>query len=215
MKTKYPRTLHLPFSPEVHSDDKVLYDISGFIGKEIVITEKLDGGNCCLKTDGVFARTHALATDCETFNYIKNVHYFSKKYMFNNAYKYYGENVYAIHSIEYTDLKDFFYLFGISDEKEFISYDDMLVEARRLDFLTAPLVFRGVFNSVSELKNFLDREILKESFIGGNREGFVLRNPNSFKVDDFSKNIVKYVREGHVQTDEHWKTNWKPQKLNK
>ena len=58
---KYPRTYHLSFSPEVHSDDKIInkqYE-SEILKSEVVITVKMDGGNCCIKPNqGVFARTH-------------------------------------------------------------------------------------------------------------------------------------------------------------
>jgi len=215
MNTKYPRTFHLPFSPEVHSDDKVLHDISGFIGKEIIISEKADGGNTCLSKDGVFARSHGQQTDCSTFDYIKAVHYFPKKYDMNKDFKYYGENLYAIHSIKYTNLKDYFYLFGISDKENFLSYIDMVKEATRMGFKSVPVVFRGIFKTEKELNTFLDKEIKKDSYWGGEREGFVLRTPESFKIEDFSKNVVKYVREGHVQSDKHWKENWKKQELSK
>jgi hypothetical protein len=45
-KLKYPRTKHFDFSPGVSNDDKILHDLSNFIGKEIVILEKRDGENC-------------------------------------------------------------------------------------------------------------------------------------------------------------------------
>jgi len=215
MNTKYPRTYHLPFSPEVHSDDKVLHDISNFIGKDIIITEKADGGNTCLSQEGVFARSHGQQTDCPTFDYIKNIHYFSKKHMMNHEYKYYGENLYAIHSIVYTNLKDYFYLFGISDKEKFLSYFDMVKEATRMGFKSVPVVFRGIFETEKKLKDFLDDEIKKDSYWGGEREGFVIRTPNEFPIEDFSENVVKYVRKGHVQSDKHWKENWKKQELNK
>ena len=35
-------------------------------------------------------------------------------------------------------------------------------------------------------------------------EGFVMRNTNSFRYLDFQKNVAKFVRKGHVQTDQHW-----------
>ena len=44
-------------------------------------------------------------------------------------------------------------------------------------------------------------------------EGFVVRNVAEFSVVDFTKNVAKYVRKGHVQTDEHWTKSWKPNKL--
>ena len=50
MSEKYPKTPHLPFSPGINSDDITLDSkhCNQFLNKEIVITEKLDGGNCQL-----------------------------------------------------------------------------------------------------------------------------------------------------------------------
>ncbi|MCK9429121.1 MAG: hypothetical protein M0R17_03800 [Candidatus Omnitrophica bacterium] len=43
---KYFRTYHLPYSPGTTNDDKKLVDDSDFVGKEVVITAKMDGENC-------------------------------------------------------------------------------------------------------------------------------------------------------------------------
>ena len=43
---KYPRTYHLPWSLGSTNDDKFMEDTVSFIGKRIVITEKMDGENC-------------------------------------------------------------------------------------------------------------------------------------------------------------------------
>ena len=47
IKTKYPRTYHVPWSPGATSDDKKLpeqwFYADGWAGSEIVITEKMDG----------------------------------------------------------------------------------------------------------------------------------------------------------------------------
>jgi hypothetical protein len=59
----------------------------------------------------------------------------------------------------------------------------------------------------------MDREIKKESEQGGDREGFVIRIADSFSADQFQEFTGKYVREGHVQTDEHWSKNWEQAKL--
>lgn len=42
-RIKYPRTYHLPTSPGVTDDDRVLESYAGFEGQEIVVTEKMDG----------------------------------------------------------------------------------------------------------------------------------------------------------------------------
>jgi phosphoribosylformylglycinamidine synthase len=48
---KYPRTLHLPWSESITSDDKVLKSIDSFLGKHVIITTKMDGGNISMYYD--------------------------------------------------------------------------------------------------------------------------------------------------------------------
>jgi hypothetical protein len=38
----------------------------------------------------------------------------------------------------------------------------------------------------------------------GLMEGYVVRCTRSFKSNEFEKNVAKFVRKDHVQTDEHW-----------
>lgn len=40
-------------------------------------------------------------------------------------------------------------------------------------------------------------------------EGYVVRTVEGFAFDEFASHIAKWVRKGHVQTDEHWKANWR------
>ncbi len=42
-RIKYPRTFHLPWSPGLTKDDKRIENLDGFIGREVVVTEKMDG----------------------------------------------------------------------------------------------------------------------------------------------------------------------------
>lgn len=209
---KYPRTYHFQFSPEIHSDDKIINFkyLGNFLSNEIIITEKLDGGNCCLKQEGVFARTHTMQTSCSSFDYIKNIHYYAKMHLFNHDYWYFGENMYAKHSIEYTKLDDYFYLFSIYDSKRklFLSFDDVIEEAKRLDFPIVPVLFRGKISSISELQQWMDKNIKKQSLFGKQTEGFVTRISKEIPLNEFEYSVAKYVRKGHVQTDEHWSKNW-------
>jgi hypothetical protein len=41
--TKYPRTYHLPFSPGLQNDDRVIETLGGLIGQEVIVTEKMYG----------------------------------------------------------------------------------------------------------------------------------------------------------------------------
>ena len=42
MRVKFPRTYHLPFSPGVGSDDKIISSLESLLGKEVVVTEKME-----------------------------------------------------------------------------------------------------------------------------------------------------------------------------
>ena len=70
MKYKYPRTSHVPWSQGYTADDKKLVDMSCFLGKAIVVTEKMDGENTTIgKT-----YTHARSLDSghhESRNWVK------------------------------------------------------------------------------------------------------------------------------------------------
>ena len=60
LRTKYPRTFHLPWSEGKSDDDKVLSDDSQFNGKYVVVTEKMDGENTTIYSDGY---VHARSVD--------------------------------------------------------------------------------------------------------------------------------------------------------
>ncbi|HAA11110.1 MAG TPA: 2'-5' RNA ligase, partial [Cytophagales bacterium] len=40
-------------------------------------------------------------------------------------------------------------------------------------------------------------------------EGIVSRNAASFPVAEMAHQVFKYVRAGHVKTDEHWTRKWR------
>ena len=42
---KYPRTRHVPWSKSINKDDSVFPNMSSFEGREVVVTEKMDGEN--------------------------------------------------------------------------------------------------------------------------------------------------------------------------
>jgi len=44
-------------------------------------------------------------------------------------------------------------------------------------------------------------------------EGYVVRTIDGFSSQEFPRHVAKYVRAGHVQTDETWRRTWKAAKL--
>ena len=182
MRLKYPSTYHFPFSPEIHRDDKTHENPEIFLNRRVIITEKLDGGNCLIYNGNVFPRS-VEKTNCPSFNYIKNNH----SYKTISDYKlYFGENVFAKHSISYTLLTDYFYLFSIIDEnKIFLDFDSIVKIGSEKLFKIVPILYDGIFKSLSDIKDWMDLEIKKPSSFGLEREGFVLRVDNSFNYCDF------------------------------
>jgi len=201
-RVKYPRTYHLPWSESATDDDKthkIEAIVEMFEGKDVVVTEKLDGENTTIYSDG---GCHARSTS--------SAHHPSRSVVKQKAaqigcdipkgWRLMGENLYAKHSITYDKLPDYFVLFGIADEKNMsLSWDDVEEWGQLLDIPTAPVVWRGVW----------DEEIVRklypfESKYGSTSEGYVVRVASSFPMSAFSQNVAKFVRGGHVQTDKHW-----------
>ena len=207
---KYPRTYHFPFSPGTTSDDRIKHDWQGILTHEIVVTEKLDGENTCVKTEGVFARSHGAPTQNPWAKNMWDIHAHVKDNL--GKFNVFGENLYGLHSIEYHRLAHYFHVFGIREDDTWLSWDDVVFYANVLDLPTAPVVARGFFKE-KELEQLILETLKKDSALGGECEGVVCRVAQSFDNQYFSHNVLKYVRKNHVKTDEHWTRNWQRAKL--
>ena len=114
---------------------------------------------------------------------------------------------------KYFSLKSYFYIFGVRDNNIWISWDQVEEYSYLLDIPTVPVLFKGVVSSEKELKDLTESLSKEPSALGGLREGIVVRNADIFHNDDFSDNLMKWVRKGHVQTDQHWTRDWKKAKI--
>lgn len=219
INTKYPRTYHLPWSPGATKDDKKLKDnwFKYYMGKEIVITEKLDGENTCMNHYDVFARSHGAPTrSAWSRNMWDKNGTWQKCYRFIGEHEWvYGENLYGEHSIHYDKLKEYFHIFAVRNDDMYLwySWDDVETIASLLELPTVPVLWRGTINSMSELKTLVDNYVSQPSVYGKTREGVVIRIADEFPIDEFSNNVCKWVRSNHVTTDEHWTKNWKKAEL--
>ena len=195
-KYKYPRTPHLQNSPGASSDD--IFSNVNFKNKEIVITEKLDGENTTLYSDYYHARSID-SKHHESQSWLKRYHS-EIKYQIPLGWRLCGENLYATHSIEYTNLKSYFLLFSIWENDTCLNWKDTLEFANILNLNTVPILYTGIYkeNIINTLISNLD--LTKQ-------EGIVIRLASSFKYNDFNKSCAKWVRANHVQTSTHWKDN--------
>ena len=201
MKYKYPRTSHVPWSQGCTAGDKKLVDMSCFLGKAIVVTEKMDGENTTIgKT-----YTHARSLDSghhESRNWVKQ---FAAQWqhLLDDDIRVCGENLYAKHSILYTDLPSYFLGFSVWKGSQCLNWGETQEIFKILGIESVkviscyPEMLDVSFERVRD-----DGEYLMSS--GRVVEGYVIRNWDSFHYSEFSSNVAKFVRKHHVQTDSHW-----------
>ncbi len=207
---KYPRTYHFPFSPGTTQDDKISADWMTITQHALVVTEKLDGENTCLKKSGVFARSHSAPTRNP---WAQNTWPIWDRIQHDlDDLEIFGENLYGIHSIEYSQLSAYFYVFGIRSGMQWLSWAEVQQWCFLMDLPVVPVFQTGVFTPAGLQTKILEG-MKAPSALGGIREGFVVRTEASFMEDDFGQNVLKYVRANHVQTDEHWTRNWRKAQL--
>jgi len=203
---KYPRTYHLPFSPGASDSEKIITDMSQLLSTPVVVTEKLDGSNVCLMRKECFARSHASPPKHDSFDMFKAFHAQIKNLLPIHT-QFFGEWLYAKHSIEYTNLPGYFLLFGVREliNKTWCSWKSVEKLAELLGVYTVPVIAANkIFDTVEDIKAFIDRHFTLPSMYAPQREGFVIRQQDSFDDDFFSQCVVKWVRAEHNQIDKHW-----------
>lgn len=219
-RTKYSRTYHLPYSLSRTDDDKTMANDNQFQDKEVVVSIKGDGENTSIYGDGY---THARSLDTASHpsrDWLKA--WVSQwAYQLDKELRVCGENMYALHSIHYQHLKSYFYGFGLYQGNYCFDIDTTLEIFKDLGILHTPIIYRGIYDKELILKAFQDYQsnVLAEGmglpakieagkviYLADNpvAEGFVVRVTEGFDMSEFSKKVGKYVRKGHVQTDEHW-----------
>jgi len=206
MKKKYPRTYHLPWSQGATDDDKThtLASVERmFAGREVVVTEKLDGENTTIYSTG---ECHARSVD--SVAHASRSHVTRKAREIANcglplSWRVLGENVYAKHSIFYDRLPDFFVVFGMATaEGAALAWDDVEEWSGLLGMPHAPVVWRGVWDARRIAALYPFRSAFSTSHVA---EGYVVRVAGSFPMDEFNRHVAKFVRRGHVQADSvHW-----------
>ena len=207
---RYPSTPYWPWSPTTGRGDAVLQHPERFIGQKVVATEKLDGGCTLLHGGRVYARSVSAPSEAKWMAMVKKHH--AWKVTEPDVWLY-GEDIYGVHSITYNPVPEdeTFYAFALRNAVgEFTAFSDLEHYAKSRRIPIVPVLFRGVFRSLAEVRGFVIRAQAEPSALGGKREGVVLRLDRAFPAAEFPEAVCKSVRPDHVQTDEHWTRNWKP-----
>ncbi|HTJ69713.1 MAG TPA: RNA ligase family protein [Actinospica sp.] len=194
MRVHYPRTAHLPWSPGATPDDVRTGDLRGLSGREVVVTEKLDGENTTLYRDGLHARSLDSAHH-PSRAWVKALHGRIASRI-PDGWRVCGENMFARHSLAYEDLDSGFYGFSVWDETDrCLDWDETVRFLHGLGIPTPPVLWRGVFDEKTIRALRLDL---------GTQEGYVVRAAAGFAREEFGARVAKWVRPNHVQTDTHW-----------
>jgi len=206
----------------------------------VTITEKLDGGNCCLAWGKVYARTHGHEATHASFSAVKALSAQLRRdkadvfeVLDDRRIMLFGENMAAVHSIEYDGIGSVFYLFAAlclglatstsSAPLRWLSWAEVSSIAKALAIPTVPVVFQGTMHEPAQLESLLAQASTRPSALADPNglpeaeqtrpEGFVVRHSASY-FDGDGGHLMKYVRKGHVQTDASWKRTWRKARLN-
>lgn len=194
LRSKYPRTAHLPWSPGATPDDLRLADPSGFLDREVVVTEKLDGENTTIYTDG---SSHARSLDSVAHPSRTRLKALAARLIgaIPPGTRICGENLYARHSLGYDDLLGYFYGFSVWTGERCWSWDATEALLGELGIPTPRVLYRGLY----------DKRAIRGLKVPAHRqEGYVVRWADGFDRSDFGRAVAKWVRPSHVRTDAHW-----------
>jgi len=200
MLRKYPRTPHIPGSPGMTDDDKLVSpETLAFLqsGVELVVTEKMDGGNITMYRDDFHGRS--LDSGTHPWDTRTRAVWASIRHLIPEGWRISGESLQARRSVAYDNLPGVYMMFGVWDENNnLLSWDDTVHVSEMLGLPHVPVLYQGT--SYNEAVNIWGQLREEET-----SEGFVVRNAGSFPYSEFSQNIAKWVRAGHVRTRADWR----------
>ena len=207
---KYPRTPQAPFSPSASADD-TLANSSDFIGRPIVVTEKLDGSNVLIHNGNAYPRSTSAQASAPWLAMVKK--HTAWRSIATPNLDLFGEDIYGVHSIQYYPVPEnrTFYLFAAHRGDQWLSWPQVERHASNIDVTTVPVLFSGQCRDEAHLRTLIADLLAQPSKLGPKREGVVVRIQSAFHDSQFDRSVCKAVRPNHVQPDaEHWSHNWTP-----
>lgn len=199
---KYPRTYHLPWSPGMHDDDRMMSNVDVFNDRIVVVMEKMDGENTSLYNDYSHARSVTSGRH-PSRNWLRAFH---SQFMGDipPGWRVNVENVYAKHSIKYEHLDTYAYGFAIwNDQNKILTWRETLEWFELFGITPCPVIYWGPYNREKIERAYAEYKNKREQS-GGEIEGYVIRVDESFHYSQFKQYVGKYVRANHVHTTQHW-----------
>lgn len=200
LRVKYPSTLYLP-SKDTKPQDTYNGNLSHM--EKLVITEKMDGENTSMYNNGIHFRSLDSSDSTPTLrdsrNWVRALHASIQSHIPSNL-RIIGENLFAKHTIHYSDLSSYFQVFMIINDKDWVyswASTQAIAENLGLHVVREADIINSKDLNLDNIRIEIDRN--------PNLEGYVIRNNNGFKFEDFSSNVFKVVKPNFVQTDTHWR----------
>jgi len=184
-----------------------------FVGKRVIKSLKIDGENASLSRDYYHARSLD-TSDHPSRHWIKSL-WSSIRWDIPENFVLTGENLFALHSVFYTDLPSYFFLFGIFDGNNYLPWDQVVEWAELLGLETTPVLYDGIYNE-EKIKQFEENKNETEIKGWGPKEGITLADlymdGAETDLDDYTfadfRNFIEYgwplekfaqeVQEGYV-----------------
>ena len=194
---KYGRTFHLPWSPGITDDDRMLKSTEHFHSKRVIVSKKKDGENTSMYRDHVHARSLD-SRGGEDRAWVKNF-WSTISYEIPEGWRVCGENLWAEHSIHYDDLRSYFYGFSIWNDRNLcLSWDETTEYFELLGIEPVEVLYDGIWDE--QKIRALEKDMSWEK-----DEGYIVRLADAFPYSEFKKSLAKFVRKGHVATSKHWR----------
>lgn len=188
---KYPRTFHVPWSSGSRmKNENVISGMDHFKGKEVIVTEKVDGECTSCYNDYIHCRSMDSLSFHPSRTRIKTL-WSEIKSDIPEGWRIVIENAFAKHTIHYKNLPDYHFVIGIWNEKNVcLSWDETVEWTELLGLQTVPVLYKGIYN-----EKLIQNCYKPISDRGDDMEGYVIRPASDFHYKDFNKSVLKYVGE--------------------
>jgi len=207
MFKKYEKIFRI-LIPEIHVRGKFTLskdETRLLLGGKVFIEEKMDGANTGIirHKRGIHLQKRGSlvgTSEHEQFNFFCNWAHqknYEKLMKLPQKYIVYGELMYAVHTIYYDKLPDYFLVFDIWNGQSWLDRDEQDIFCNDYEFSQVPLIAKGTVTL-----NYLHKLIPDKSAYGDTAEGIVVkryRNRGYIRGKIVKKKFIKTLEES-----EHW-----------
>lgn len=190
---KYPRTYLLPWSESSNEGERDIGTTEQFVGRRVVLTEKMDGENITLYRD--FMHTRSVETHRHASREWMERRWQDIRDRIPPDWRICGEYVFATHTIEYANLPSYFLGFSVWNAQNVcLDWDATRAFLDALGLACVPVLYDGPFDLAH-----LDEVWRRHG--GPHSEGYVMRVADEIPYRDFRRLAGKFIRADYRQSE--------------